>query len=176
MNAYVSTMSTADGPFTIVMVGDDVIASGWTSDVASLLALVHPTLRPELCTLADGGEQDPSMAAALRAVAAYYDGDVEHVAAVSVRQRSGPFRMQAWDVLRAVDAGGPITYAEFAARAGTPSAVRAAAAACARNAAALFVPCHRVLRSDGSLGGFRYGLELKRRLLKRESEAAQPSG
>ena len=47
--------------------------------------------------------------------------------------------------------------------------VRAAASSCARNAAALFVPCHRVLRSDGTLGGFRYGLEIKQSLLNREA-------
>ena len=63
----------------------------------------------------------------------------------------------------------PVTYTEFAALAGRPAAVRAAAQACARNAAALFVPCHRVLRTDGSLGGFRWGLPVKRWLLDHES-------
>jgi methylated-DNA-[protein]-cysteine S-methyltransferase len=62
-----------------------------------------------------------------------------------------------------------VTYTEFAARAGRPAAVRAAAQACARNAAALFVPCHRVLRLDGSLGGFRWGLPVKRWLIDHES-------
>lgn len=61
------------------------------------------------------------------------------------------------------------SYTELAAKAGRPRAVRAAAAACARNPAALFVPCHRVLRSDGSLGGFRWGLPAKRWLLDYES-------
>ena len=80
--------------------------------------------------------------------------------------------MRSWDVLRHVAAGRPITYTEFAARAGSPAAVRSAADACARNAVALFVPCHRVLRSDGTLGGFRYGLDLKQRLLEREAAVA----
>jgi O-6-methylguanine DNA methyltransferase len=57
-------------------------------------------------------------------------------------------------------------------RAGQPAAVRAAASICARNAPALFVPCHRVLRSDGSLGGFAWGLDVKRSLLAREAAAA----
>ena len=60
-------------------------------------------------------------------------------------------------------------YTEFAAVMGRPDAVRAAASVCARNAPALFVPCHRVLRSDGSLGGFAWGLDVKRSLLERES-------
>ncbi len=168
MNAHVSTMPTPDGPFTVVMEGDDVIAAGWTTDVASLMELVHPSLRPAPgSTFAPGNDQ--RMAAVLGAVSAHYDGDPDAPGAVTVRQQSGPFRMRAWEVLRAVPAGAPITYTEFAARAGTPTAVRAAAAACAQNAAALFVPCHRVLRSDGTLGGFRYGLDLKRRLLEREA-------
>jgi methylated-DNA-[protein]-cysteine S-methyltransferase len=89
-----------------------------------------------------------------------------------VRQRSGPYREHAWEVLRGVPAGDPVTYTEYADRTGRPAAVRAAAGACARNAAALFVPCHRVLRSDGTLGGFRYGLPVKESLLARERTVA----
>jgi methylated-DNA-[protein]-cysteine S-methyltransferase len=88
---------------------------------------------------------------------------------VVVRQRSGAFLEHAWDVLRSVPAGAPISYTEYAAKSGRPAAIRGAASACARNAAALFVPCHRVLRSDGTLGGFRWGLAVKRRLLAHES-------
>jgi methylated-DNA-[protein]-cysteine S-methyltransferase len=68
-----------------------------------------------------------------------------------------------------VKPGQPVSYTAFAALAGRPAATRAAAQACARNAVALFVPCHRVLRSDGSLGGFRWGLHVKRWLLAHES-------
>lgn len=74
-----------------------------------------------------------------------------------------------WAALRAIEPGHPLSYAEFAAALGQPSAVRAAASVCARNAPALFVPCHRVLRSDGSLGGFAWGVEVKRGLLAREA-------
>jgi methylated-DNA-[protein]-cysteine S-methyltransferase len=71
-----------------------------------------------------------------------------------------------------VPAGEPDTYAAFAARCGRPAAVRAAAGACARNAAALFVPCHRVLATGGGLGGFRWGTPVKRWLLDHEAEHA----
>ena len=168
MNVRVTTMSTPDGAFTILIEGDDVIASGWTADVEVLLPLVHRSLRPERDNIVEDAG-DPRMAAAVRAVSAHYDGDVYAPGTVPVRQQSGPFRMRAWEVLRAVTPGMPVTYTEFAARSGARSAVRAAAAACSRNAAALFVPCHRVLRSDGTLGGFRYGLDLKQRLLEREA-------
>jgi methylated-DNA-[protein]-cysteine S-methyltransferase len=86
--------------------------------------------------------------------------------------RSGPFLTDAWEVLRTVPAGTPDTYAAFAARCGRPAAVRAAAGACARNAAALFVPCHRVLASGGGLGGFRWGTPVKRWLLDHEAAHA----
>jgi methylated-DNA-[protein]-cysteine S-methyltransferase len=108
----------------------------------------------------------------LEVVAAFHDGDVTAIDTVPVRQRSGPFLTDAWDVLRTVPAGQPDTYASFAVRCGRPSAVRAAAGACARNAAALFVPCHRVLSTGGGLGGFRWGTPVKRWLLDHESEHA----
>ena len=144
-----STLETPAGPFTAVVDADGaVLASGWTADVGTLLPLVHPTLRP----------------ATARQVA-----DLGAVDDVPVRQRSGPFLEQAWEVLRTVPAGAPVSYTEYATKAGRPAAIRAAASACARNAAALFVPCHRVLRNDGSLGGFRWGLPVKRWLLDHEA-------
>lgn len=117
------------------------------------------------------GDAEPGvvLAAALDAVAAYYDGDLAAPRRLPVRQCSGAFRQHAWDVLRGVGPGERVTYTEYALRAGRPTAVRAAAGACAMNAAALFVPCHRVLRTDGTLGGFRYGVAIKERLLAREA-------
>ncbi len=165
---HFSTVNTSDGPFTIIVSGDAVLASGWTANVDELVALIHPAMRPAVGDIA--AESDyPVMEAARAAVVAHYDGQVDAPRAIPVHQQSGPFRQQAWDVLRSVVPGEPITYTEFAVRAGRPTAVRAAASACAQNAAALFVPCHRILRSDGSLGGFRYGLDIKRALLDREA-------
>ncbi|GAC66516.1 methylated-DNA--[protein]-cysteine S-methyltransferase [Gordonia soli] len=159
-----STVSTPSGPFTAVVDEDSVVlASGWTDDPDYLVALVHPTLRPGSL------EQIASLGEITDAVIAYYDGDLTAIDDVAVRQQSGDFLVHAWDVLRTVPAGEPVSYTQFAERAGRPAAVRGAASACARNAAALFVPCHRVLRGDGGLGGFRYGLEVKRHLLAHES-------
>jgi methylated-DNA-[protein]-cysteine S-methyltransferase len=155
-------MDTPVGPFTILATDDAVLASGWTADAGALAPLVHKDLRPTT---------DPRPRADLgqptKAVRAYLDGDLSAIDGVPVRQRSGVFLEHAWQALREVRA--PVTYTEFAALAGRPAAVRAAAQACARNAAALFVPCHRVLRTDGSLGGFRWGLPAKRWLLDHEA-------
>ncbi|RBY79589.1 cysteine methyltransferase [Geodermatophilus sp. TF02-6] len=161
-----ATVATPPGPFTVVTGPDDVVlASGWTADVAELVPVVHRSLRP---TRVEQVDRLP----VLDAVEAFLSGDVAAVDRVAVRQRSGPFLEEAWEVLRTVPAGAPDTYAAFAARCGRPAAVRAAANACARNAAALFVPCHRVLGSDGGLGGFRWGTPVKRWLLDHEAAHA----
>ncbi len=167
---FSATLHTPDGPFSFVSRGKIVLASGWTDDIPSLLVLIHSSLRPNPL---DVHHVDPDLESAVTpmadAVRRYYDGELEVPGQVAVSQRSGEFREHAWDVLRTVRPGEPITYMEYAKRAGRPKAVRAAASACAMNAAALFVPCHRILRSDGGLGGFRYGLAIKRSLLDREA-------
>jgi methylated-DNA-[protein]-cysteine S-methyltransferase len=163
-----STLDTPIGPFTAVVDDDGaVLASGWTATLDDLLPLVHPVLRTgEL----RAGELGP----VAEAVVSYHAGELSAIDDVPVRQRSGAFLEHAWDVLRTVPAGAPITYTEYAAKSGRPAAVRAAASACARNAAALFVPCHRVLRTDGTLGGFRWGLEVKRALIAHETAPSAP--
>ncbi|WP_069387936.1 methylated-DNA--[protein]-cysteine S-methyltransferase [Cellulosimicrobium cellulans] len=169
--AVTTSVATPDGPFTLVVAPDGaVLASGWTDDVGELVALVHPSLRP--AEAEPVAEDHPAVATAVGAVRAYYAGDVHAIDDVPVRQVSGPYRAHAWDVLRTVAPGDPVTYTRYAELSGRPAAVRAAAGACAMNAAALFVPCHRVLRTDGSLGGYRYGLAVKRSLLDRERRVA----
>ena len=169
MTARFSTTQTPIGPFTVLVDEDDVVlASGWTGDVDDLLPVVHRSLRPAAVAAVD-------RLPVLDAVDAFHAGDVAAADGVAVRQRSGPFLQDAWDVLRTVPAGAPDTYAGFATRCGRPAAVRAAAGACARNAAALFVPCHRVLATGGGLGGFRWGTPVKRWLLDHEAAHTRPA-
>jgi AraC family transcriptional regulator of adaptative response/methylated-DNA-[protein]-cysteine methyltransferase len=82
--------------------------------------------------------------------------------------RGSAFQIKVWRFLMRVPPGDVVSYSELAAGIGAPNAVRAAASACAANRLAVLVPCHRVLRSDGSLGGYRWGLERKRTLLAAE--------
>ncbi len=82
--------------------------------------------------------------------------------------RGTAFQMKVWRFLLSVQEGEAISYGELAARIEKPKAVRAAASACAANRIGVLVPCHRVLRGDGSLGGYRWGLERKRALLDAE--------
>lgn len=162
MTATIQTIDTSDGPFTIL--ADErqrVLASGWTADPEAILVRLAPARRPAVIV---EGETDAAAAAR-----AYYAGDVRAIDEVAVSQFGTALQVSGWDALRRIVPGEPLTYTGFAAALGSPRAVRAAASICARNAPALFVPCHRVLRGDGSPGGFAWGVEVKRSLLAREA-------
>ncbi|MCD2514444.1 bifunctional DNA-binding transcriptional regulator/O6-methylguanine-DNA methyltransferase Ada [Comamonas endophytica] len=83
--------------------------------------------------------------------------------------RGTAFQERVWQALREVPPGSTVSYAELAARIGSPKAVRAVGSACGANPLAVAIPCHRVLRSDGDLSGYRWGIERKRALLLREA-------
>lgn len=85
--------------------------------------------------------------------------------------RGTVFQQRVWQALRAIPAGSTVSYAELAQRIGQPRAARAVAAACAANPLAVAIPCHRVVRRDGDLSGYRWGVVRKRLLLERESTA-----
>lgn len=83
--------------------------------------------------------------------------------------RGTAFQQRVWQALQAMPAGQTITYAQLAQRIGAPRGARAVAAACAANALAVAIPCHRVVRSDGGLAGYRWGVARKKALLEREA-------
>jgi len=84
--------------------------------------------------------------------------------------RGTTFQQRVWQALRQIPPGGTASYAEIARRIGSPKAVRGVANACAANSLAVVIPCHRVVRSDGGLSGYRWGIERKRSLLDREKK------
>jgi AraC family transcriptional regulator of adaptative response/methylated-DNA-[protein]-cysteine methyltransferase len=86
--------------------------------------------------------------------------------------RATAFQRRVWQALRDIPYGSTRTYSAIAREIGKPTAVRAVARACATNPASLVIPCHRVIREDGELGGYRWGIERKRRLLDQEHERA----
>ncbi len=85
--------------------------------------------------------------------------------------RGTAFQQRVWQELRAIPPGTTTTYTEIAARIGAPESVRAVAGACAANSIAVAIPCHRVVRRDGALAGYRWGVERKRALLDREARS-----
>ncbi len=159
----VFTMPTFAGPAHAVVTPEDGVLRlfGWL-DSGPNIERLPADLR------ARGVSPGAGPADIRNAVEAYCDGDFQSMDGLAVEQPGTPFLRTTWDALRAVTPGRPITYSELAASAGRPSAVRAAASACARNLIALVVPCHRIVRSDGTLGQYFYGVGIKRSLLAHE--------
>lgn len=117
-------------------------------------------------------EDAEAMAGVLTALRALAVGATTTALPLDVRGTA--FQASVWQALRTIPDGHTRTYTEIAAQIGRPSSVRAVAAACARNRVALAIPCHRVIRSDGNLAGYAWGLEVKQQLLDAERTAARP--
>jgi AraC family transcriptional regulator of adaptative response/methylated-DNA-[protein]-cysteine methyltransferase len=90
---------------------------------------------------------------------------------VPLDMRGTPFQKRVWEELVRVPWGKTYSYSDLAAKIGKPRAVRAVASACARNPVAFVVPCHRILRKGGGLGGYYWGVAMKRQLLERENKS-----
>ncbi|MEA3016487.1 MAG: AraC family transcriptional regulator, partial [Sphingomonadales bacterium] len=120
--------------------------------------------------IAHGGTQMSGLVA--RAVAAVNAPAKPHDLPLDVRGTA--FQEAVWRELSRIPAGETRTYAQIAAAVGRPGAVRAAGSANGANNVAILIPCHRVVRTGGALGGYAYGLERKAKLLERERAPAQP--
>ena len=159
-----TALDTPIGPLSLAARGDTLIAAGFGAAPAALLPRLHVSLR----SAPTGAARPADLPWLVTPVQAYFDGDLTALDGLPVYQPASPGRQRMWEQLRAVPPGTTVTYTELAARAGQPTAPRAAGAACAANLIAPVVPCHRALRTDGSLGGYYYGLDRKRWLLRHE--------
>lgn len=112
---------------------------------------------------------DAVLAPAARTILAYLDGRRPHID-LPLDIRATAFQGRVWDALRAIPYGATRSYGEIARAIGRPTAVRAVAQACAANPVPLVIPCHRVIRGNGDLGGYGLGVERKRALLERERQ------
>lgn len=140
-------------------------------DAAALEAKLRAEFPRAQLQRVDAG-RDEFLAPRLQAVAARLAGRQDGDVAIDLLGTA--FQKKVWDALMKIPPGETRSYAELAAQLGQPRAARAVAGACAHNRVAVVVPCHRVVRGDGSPGGYRWGLPLKQRLLRRE--AAQRRG
>lgn len=111
------------------------------------------------------GEDD--FDAVVEQVSAFIDGRASHLN-LPEDLRGTRFQQGVWETLRTIPPGETVSYAELAVRSGVPGGARAVAGACAANPLAVIIPCHRVVRKDGSLCGYRWGTERKQRLLDAE--------
>lgn len=153
-----TSLATPVGNFALLERDDVIVAAGF-SEPADQYARLGTGAPLRVTT---------DLGALSRAVEEYFAGDVTAIDTLPVDQSGGAFRQAAWKAMREVRAGETISYAELAERAGSPQALRAAGSACARNMVALVVPCHRIVRTGGALGGYYFGLPTKQWLLNHE--------
>jgi methylated-DNA-[protein]-cysteine S-methyltransferase len=114
-----------------------------------------------------GGGAPSKVATAVRR---YFEGDMAALDDVDVHPTGTPFQESVWAAIRAIPPGETTSYSDIAADVGRPAAVRAVGTATGRNPVWLIIPCHRVVRSDGSMGGYGGGLDRKRWLLDHEAK------
>jgi len=155
-------IDTALGRLLVATTERGVCAVSLGDDDAELLE----ALRAEY-PAADVRAAEPAATGWVEAVAAFIDGQ-EIPADLPVDVRATAFQRRVWAFLRTIPRGETRSYGEVASGIEQPTAARAVAQACAHNPVALIVPCHRVVRSDGEPGGYRWGAERKRALLARE--------
>ncbi len=164
---------TALGPMLMASTGGGVCALHFADQPQQLIPLLRARFPHARLT-----ETSPTAAPFdewMDALAAYFSYASE-LPQLPLDLHGTAFQQRVWRFLRTTRAGQVITYGTLAGGIGKPTAVRAAASACAANPVAVLVPCHRVLRADGGLGGYRWGLERKRKLLATEHGlAAAPS-
>jgi AraC family transcriptional regulator of adaptative response/methylated-DNA-[protein]-cysteine methyltransferase len=136
-------------------------------------AQLEATLREEYHT-ADLKRDDDVLGEWVEAILAHLSGKQPHLD-LPIDVRATAFQWRVWEALRAIPYGSTRSYLQVATAIGQPSAVRAVARACATNPVALVVPCHRVVKEDGSLGGYRWGIGRKQTLLDNEHHAVELS-
>ncbi|RBM06152.1 methylated-DNA--[protein]-cysteine S-methyltransferase [Novacetimonas cocois] len=168
-------------PCSLGMLG---LISGERGVVAIMMGDDADTLSHDLRARFAGAEltdDDPQARLYLERVGAYVDamgdGDApDQVPDLPLDMRGTPFQQRVWDVLRTIPPGGTLTYADIARRLDAPRAVRAVGRACGANALAIVIPCHRVIRTDGTLSGYRWGVARKQALLDREAASVKECG
>ena len=145
-------------PLTVIVADDDsVIAAGFTepADLAEHAGITAELSKARIDWLRQLWTD-------------YLSGDISAINRVDVRQQGSPVQDAVWSTLREVPPGKPLSYSQLAQEIGRPKAARAVGSACGANRVAPFVPCHRVIAADGSLGGYGYGLAVKGWLLAHE--------
>lgn len=151
--------------------GEFLVAESLRGICAILLGDTPEQLINELETLFPNASlvaNDPAFAARVALVVSVLE-QPERDFGLPLDIQGTAFQRQVWQALRAIPAGETVSYQDIAARIGKPKAVRAVAGACAANKLAVIIPCHRVVRNDGALSGYRWGVERKRQLLDIEA-------
>jgi AraC family transcriptional regulator, regulatory protein of adaptative response / methylated-DNA-[protein]-cysteine methyltransferase len=160
---------TALGPLLMAATHRGVCLAQFGSSESALIADLK-TEFPRATVVASSMTQSPELDAWVAAFEAHIAGSAPRPD-VPLDMRGTAFQIRVWRFLLGVVEGDVVSYTEVARGIGAPKAMRAAASACGSNRIAVLVPCHRVIRSDGGLGGYRWGLDRKRTLLDQERES-----
>jgi len=162
MTLLTSTTATPIGPLTLIASDGVLHAASFTDRPEDVRAHLDPALRRE------APRRVPDLGAITDALHAYFAGDLTAIDSLPVEQVGNDYFQAAWKIMREVPAGSTLSYRDLAARVSDPATARAAGFACASNRIVLVVPCHRVIRTDGTLGDYYYGLDVKSWLLRHE--------
>lgn len=163
MSLLTSTITTPIGPLTLVASDGVLRAASFTDQPGEVHARLDAASRQRELVGATG-----DLGPITDAIRAYFDGEVHAIDSLPVEQAGNTWFQSAWKVMREVPAGSTLTYRELAARVSDPSNARVAGFACASNQIVLVVPCHRIVRTGGTLGDYYYGLDVKSWLLRHE--------
>ena len=162
MRQFYDTFSTPLGEFSVALAADASVIATAFGGLTELRERFTP----------DEVIHDPARAAEVRREVTEYFTGKRRKFTVPLSASGTMFQQQVWDALRRIPFGKTLSYGELAATLGKPDASRAVGRANATNPICLIVPCHRVIGSDGSLTGFAFGEDLKRRLLEHEGALA----
>jgi AraC family transcriptional regulator of adaptative response/methylated-DNA-[protein]-cysteine methyltransferase len=165
------TMKTALGRLLVAATERGVCAVTLGDDDASLEIILNSEYPEATFSRVRGANDGLDLRGWASMIASYLEG-ADRDLSVPLDVGGTPFQQRVWTELRRIPYGETRSYTNVAESIGAPRAVRAVASACARNPVSLVVPCHRVLRGTGALGGYRWGLERKELLLSREHEFA----
>jgi methylated-DNA-[protein]-cysteine S-methyltransferase len=166
VDVEVARVDTPLGPLLLAAVDGAVVRVAFdVEDHDDVLGQLATAISPRIIE-----RESPVLAAARTQLDGWFDGDLRDFdLPLDLRLSRGPFRREVLVHLQAIPLGETRTYAELAAAAGRPTAVRAVGSGCATNPLPVLVPCHRVLRTGGELGGYLGGIERKRWLLDHEA-------
>lgn len=168
---HYTSSSTTLGPILVAKSAAGICAILFGEDSAALLTDLQARFPHSEC-LATSADADlaASLAQVIRCVEQPSAGLILALD-LDLSPRGTAFQRRVWQALREIPLGSTLSYSQVAAKIGSPKAVRAVASACAANALGIAIPCHRVVRADGGLAGFRWGISRKTALLAREAAA-----
>ncbi|OGL22410.1 hypothetical protein A2707_03750 [Candidatus Saccharibacteria bacterium RIFCSPHIGHO2_01_FULL_45_15] len=160
-NLRIITSNTPDGDFHMVVDGDDVVRASGYGSTGDLIKRYDSLLDVTTVTHTDNHPY-------LDDVSAYYNGDTTALDKIPRLQDGTEFQKRVWQAMSDIPYGHTLSYKQLAEASGNPAAIRAAGTICGLNRLILLVPCHRILKSNGSIGNYLYGQAIKESLLRHE--------